>query len=126
MARKVAKKKVTKKKAAAPKKATKKATKKKATKKKATKKKVAKKKVTKAADKDKPANKKKTTRRKKKAPEEIRLKATWGVFSQTLKQVASFEYHQKKQALDKSAALSKSGKPPHFVRVVKEPIEEEV
>jgi len=125
MARKVAKKKVTKKKAAAPKKATKKAAKK-ATKKKATKKKVAKKKVTKAADKDKPAKKKKTTRRKKKTPEEIRLKATWGVFSQTLKQVASFEYHQKKQALDKSAALSKSGKPPHFVRIVKEPIEEEV
>jgi hypothetical protein len=61
---------------------------------------------------------------KKKTAEEIRLKATWGVFSQTLKQVASFEYHQKKQALDKAAALSKSGKPPHFVRVVKEPIEE--
>jgi len=130
MARKVAKKKVTKKKAAAPKKATKKAAKKpatkKAAKKKATKKKVAKKKVTKATDGDKPVKKKKATRRKKKTPEEIRLKATWGVFSQTLKQVASFEYHQKKQALDKSAALSKSGKPPHFVRIVKEPIEEEV
>ncbi|HIA18574.1 MAG TPA: hypothetical protein EYN70_04000 [Planctomycetaceae bacterium] len=67
---------------------------------------------------------KKKTRRKKKTAEDVRLKATWGVFSQTLKQVASFEYHQKKQALDKCAALSKSGKPPHFVRVVKEPIEE--
>ena len=41
-----------------------------------------------------------------------------------MKQVASFEYHQKKQALEKAASLSKSGKPPHFVRVVKEPIEE--
>ncbi|MEO2020519.1 MAG: hypothetical protein ABGX05_01745 [Pirellulaceae bacterium] len=120
MARKVAKKKVTKKKVAAPKKATKKATKKPA------KKKVAKKQVTKATDEDKPVKKKKATRRKKKTPEEIRLKATWGVFSQTLKQVASFEYHQKKQALDKSATLSKAGKPPHFVRIVKEPIEEEV
>jgi uncharacterized membrane protein YdbT with pleckstrin-like domain len=118
MARKVATKKTAttkktaKKKAASPKKATKK----KAVKKEATKK-TKKKKVA-----DKKAPKKK--RRKKKTAEEIRLKATWGVFSQTLKQVASFEYHQKKQALDKAAALSKSGKPPHFVRVVKEPIEE--
>lgn len=119
MARKVATKKTAttkktaKKKAASPKKATKK----KAVKKEATKK-TKKKKV---ADKKAPKKKK---RRKKKTAEEIRLKATWGVFSQTLKQVASFEYHQKKQALDKAAALSKSGKPPHFVRVVKEPIEE--
>jgi len=120
MARKVATKKTAttkktaKKKAASPKKATKK----KAVKKEATKK-TKKKKVA-----DKKAPKKKKKRRKKKTAEEIRLKATWGVFSQTLKQVASFEYHQKKQALDKAAALSKSGKPPHFVRVVKEPIEE--
>ena len=119
MARKVAKKKTAtakkpaKKKAASPKKATKKKVVKKEATKKTTKKKVA----------DKKAPKKKK-RRKKKTAEEIRLKATWGVFSQTLKQVASFEYHQKKQALDKAAALSKSGKPPHFVRVVKEPIEE--
>jgi len=118
MARKVAKKKTaTKKKAAkkaaSPKKATKKKVVKKEAAKKTTKKKVA----------DKKAPKKKT-RRKKKTAEEIRLKATWGVFSQTMKQVASFEYHQKKQALEKAAALSKSGKPPHFVRVVKEPIEE--
>jgi len=119
MARKVAKKKTAtvkktaKKKAASPKKATKKKVVKKEAAKKKAKKKVA----------DKKAPKKKT-RRKKKTAEEIRLRATWGVFSQTLKQVASFEYHQKKQALDKAAALSKSGKPPHFVRVVKEPIEE--
>ena len=119
MARKVAKKKTAtakkpaKKKAASPKKTTKKKVVKKEATKKTTKKKVA----------DKKAPKKKK-RRKKKTAEEIRLRATWGVFSQTLKQVASFEYHQKKQALDKAAALSKSGKPPHFVRVVKEPIEE--
>jgi len=119
MARKVAKKKTAtakktaKKKAASPKKATKKKVVKKEAAKKATKKKVAEKKAP-----------KKKTRRKKKTAEEIRLRATWGVFSQTLKQVASFEYHQKKQALDKCAALSKAGKPPHFVRVVKEPIEE--
>ena len=119
MARKVATKKTAttkktaKKKAASPKKATKK----KVVKKEATKKT----KEKKVADKKAPKKKK---RRKKKTAEEIRLRATWGVFSQTLKQVASFEYHQKKQALDKAAALSKSGKPPHFVRVVKEPIEE--
>ena len=116
MARKVAKKKTATKKKTAKKKA---ATPKKATKKKVVKKEAAKKK--KVADKKAP---KKKTRRKKKTAEEIRLKATWGVFSQTMKQVASFEYHQKKQALDKAASLSKSGKPPHFVRVVKEPIEE--
>ena len=119
MARKVAKKKT----ATAKKPAKKKA----ASPKKATKKKVVKKEATKKTKKKKVADKKapkKKTRRKKKPPEEIRLRATWGVFSQTLKQVASFEYHQKKQALDKAAALSKSGKPPHFVRVVKEPIEE--
>ncbi len=116
MARKVAKKKTATKKKTAKKKA---ATPKKATKKKVVKKEAAKKK--KVADKKAP---KKKTRRKKKAAEDIRLKATWGVFSQTMKQVASFEYHQKKQALEKAASLSKSGKPPHFVRVVKEPIEE--
>ncbi|MFP6601461.1 MAG: hypothetical protein VB862_02935 [Pirellulaceae bacterium] len=119
MARKVAKKKTatekttTKKKAATSKKTTKKKVVKKQAAKKTTKKKVVEKKAP-----------KKKTRRKKKTAEDVRLKATWGVFSQTLKQVASFEYHQKKQALDKCAALSKSGKPPHFVRVVKEPIEE--
>ena len=106
--------KVAKKKAATEKKTTKK---KAVTSKKTTKKKVVKKQAAKKTT-------KKKTRRKKKTAEDIRLKATWGVFSQTLKQVASFEYHQKKQALDKCAALSKSGKPPHFVRVVKEPIEE--
>jgi len=119
MARKVAKKKT----ATAKKPAKKKA----ASPKKATKKKVVKKEATKKTKKKKVADKKapkKKKRRKKKTAEEIRLRATWGVFSQTLKQVASFEYHQKKQALDKAAALSKSGKPPHFVRVVKEPIEE--
>ena len=119
MARKVA----TKKTATAKKPAKKKA----ASPKKATKKKVVKKEATKKTKEKKVADKKapkKKKRRKKKTAEEIRLKATWGVFSQTLKQVASFEYHQKKQALDKAAALSKSGKPPHFVRVVKEPIEE--
>ena len=119
MARKVAMKK--------PATAIKPAKKKAASPKKATKKKVVKKEATKKTKKKKVADKKapkKKKRRKKKTAEEIRLKATWGVFSQTLKQVASFEYHQKKQALDKAAALSKSGKPPHFVRVVKEPIEE--
>jgi hypothetical protein len=119
MARKVAKKK-----AATEKKTTKE---KAVTSKKTTKKKVVKKQAAKKTTKKKVVEKKapkKKTRRKKKTAEDIRLKATWGVFSQTLKQVASFEYHQKKQALDKCATLSKSGKPPHFVRVVKEPIEE--
>lgn len=122
MARKAAKKKE-----ASPKKAAKKkgaSPKKTAKKKKATSKKVVKKKD----DEKQAATKapKKKTKRKKKSDEPIRLRAFWGVFSQTLKQVALFEHHQKKQALDKAATLSKSGKPPHFVKIVKEPIEEEV
>ena len=124
MARKAAKKKV-----ASPKKAVKKkaASPKKAAKKKTTSKKVVKKKDDPKKEAEKaPKKKKKATKRKKKSDEPIRLRAFWGVFSQTLKQVALFEYHQKKQALDKAATLSKSGKPPHFVKIVKEPIEEEV
>ena len=124
MARKAAKKKE-----ASPKKAVKKkaASPKKAAKKKTTSKKVVKKKDDpEKAEEKAPKKKKKATKRKKKSDIPIRLKAFWGVFSQTLKQVALFEYHQKKQALDKAATLSKSGKPPHFVKIVKEPIEEEV
>lgn len=72
--------------------------------------------------------KRKTTKRKKKAkdPSEIRLKAFWGVFSQSMKQVAIFEYHQKKEAEKKAEALNQSGKSPHFVKKVKKEIEEEI
>jgi len=74
-----------------------------------------------AEPKKKAAAKKKTTRSR--AVKEIRLKAFWGVFSQSLKRVALFEYSERKLADKKAADLTKSGKAPHFVQPVKEVIE---
>ncbi|MAV34390.1 MAG: hypothetical protein CMJ59_02940 [Planctomycetaceae bacterium] len=70
---------------------------------------------------------KKTVKRKtrtKKAAVDERKKIFWGIFSQSLKRVALYEYHQKKQAEKKAVDLSKGGKAPHFVQKVKEVIEE--
>jgi hypothetical protein len=74
--------------------------------------------------KKKAAPKKKATRRKKKEPSEVRVKLFWGVFNQSLKRVALYEFNQKKQAEKKATDLSKDGKSPHFVQKVKEVIEE--
>ncbi len=117
MAKKTAKKKAPAKKAAATKKA---APAKKAA---ATKKASAKKK---AASKEAEPKKKKAAAKKKpraRAVKEIRLKAYWGVFSQSLKRVALFEFNERKLAEKKAQDLSKGGKPPHFVQPVKEAIE---
>lgn len=73
--------------------------------------------------KKKAAKKKKATKRKKKTAADVRMKLYWGVFSQSLKRVALYEYSQKKQAEKKAADLSASGKSPHFVQKVKEEIE---
>ncbi len=54
----------------------------------------------------------------------MRLKAFWGVFNQSLKRVALFEYHDKDAAQKKAEELSTSAKTPHFVRPVKEEIED--
>jgi len=54
----------------------------------------------------------------------VRLKAFWGVFNQSMKRVALFEYSQRKQADKKAAELSASSKSPHFVQPVKEVIQE--
>ena len=75
------------------------------------------------ATKKKAAPKKKTTRRKKKEPSEVRVKLFWGVFNQSLKRVALYEFNQKKQAEKKAHDLSKD-KATHFVQKVKEVIEE--
>lgn len=74
----------------------------------------------------KKAAKKKTTKRKttKKAAAEVRLKAFWGVFNQSLKRVALYEYSQKKEADKKAEELSSKGKSPHFVQPVKEIIKD--
>lgn len=75
---------------------------------------------------EKKTAKKTTTRksRKKKEPTETRVKLFWGVFNQSLKRIALFEFNQKKQAEKKAQELSKDGKSPHFVQKVKEAIEE--
>lgn len=80
------------------------------------------KKKKKAATKKKAAKKK--TSRSKKAAADVRLKAFWGVFNQSLKRVALFEYSQRKQADKKAQELTTSQKTPHFVQPVKEAIEE--
>jgi hypothetical protein len=69
---------------------------------------------------------KKPVRRKSraKAAKEVRLKAFWGVFSQSMTQVATFEYSQRKQADTKAKELTESKKSPHFVQLVKKVIEE--
>jgi hypothetical protein len=74
----------------------------------------------------KPAAKKAPAKRKSraKAAKEVRLKAFWGVFSQSLRRVALFEHSQRAEADKKAADLTESQKSPHFVQLVKEVIEE--
>lgn len=72
--------------------------------------------------------KKKPAKRKSKAkdPESIRMKLFWGVFNQTMKRVALYEFNQKKQAEMKADELNAAGKQPHFVMKVKEEVVEKV
>jgi hypothetical protein len=79
----------------------------------------------KAAEKEKkPAAPKKKAAKRSRTVKEVRLKAFWGVFNQSLRRVALFEYNERKQADKKAAELTKSGKSPHFVQPVKEQIVE--
>ena len=76
---------------------------------------------------EQPAAKKKAPAKRKsraKVAKEVRLKAFWGVFNQSLRRVTVFEYSQRAEADKKAAELSESGKSPHFVQLVKEVIEE--
>ncbi len=79
-----------------------------------------------ALEKISPKAKKVPVKRKSraKAAKEVRLKAFWGVFNQSLRRVALYEYSQKTEAEKKAEELSSSGKSPHFVQPVKEIIEE--
>lgn len=85
------------------------ADKKKATKKKATKKKAA---------------KKRKTSSRSRAAKEVRLKALWGVFNQSMRRVAVFEYNEKRKADKMASELTEKANAPHFVQCVKEAIEE--
>ncbi len=93
--------------------------------KKATKKKAAASTATTKTAKKKAAKKKTATKRAtKKAAENVRMKAFWGVFNHSLKQVAKYDYSQKKQAEAKAKELSAGSKTPFFVQKVKEPLAE--
>jgi hypothetical protein len=73
----------------------------------------------------KTAVKKAPVKRKSRAKvaKEVRLKAFWGVFNQSLRRISLFEYSQRAEADKKAADLTESGKTPHFVQLVKEVIE---
>lgn len=78
--------------------------------------------------KKKVAKKKKAAKRKSKKKADaadVRMKLYWGVFSQSLKRVALYEFNQRKDAEKKAKELSSSGKSPHFVQKVKEVVEEQ-
>jgi hypothetical protein len=70
--------------------------------------------------------KKEPAKRKSRAKgaKEERLKAYWGVFNQSLKRVALYEFSEKKEADKKAKELTASGKSPHFVQPVKEKVQE--
>jgi hypothetical protein len=74
----------------------------------------------KAAPKKAPAKRKSRA----KVAKEVRLKAFWGVFNQSLRRISLFEYSQRPEADKKAAELTESQKSPHFVQLVKEVIEE--
>ncbi len=61
--------------------------------------------------------------RKKKEPP--RLCARWGVFDNSMKQVASFAYNQRAEADQKVADLSNKKPGGYFIQLVKEPMAEE-
>jgi hypothetical protein len=59
-----------------------------------------------------------------KVVKEVRLKAFWGVFNQSLRRISRFEYSQRKEADEKAKEMTESSKSPHFVQLVKEVLEE--
>jgi hypothetical protein len=62
--------------------------------------------------------------RKKKEPP--RLCARWGVFDNSMKQVASFAYNQRNEADQKVADLIAKKPGNYFIQIVKEPMPEPV
>jgi hypothetical protein len=72
--------------------------------------------------KEKKAPVKRKSRSKSTEPE--RRKLFWGVFNQSAKRIALFDFSQKKAAEAKAQELTSGGKNPHFVMKVKEAISE--
>lgn len=58
-----------------------------------------------------------------KSSEPARKMLFWGVYNQSLKRVAKYDFTQRKAAEAKAAELSTGGKSPHFVQKCKEEIE---
>ena len=71
---------------------------------------------------EKKAPAKRKSRSKTAEPE--RRKLFWGVFNQSAKRVALFDFSQEKAAKAKAAELTAGGKNQHFVMKVKEAISE--
>jgi hypothetical protein len=69
---------------------------------------------------EKKAPAKRKSRSKTAEPE--RRKLFWGVFNQSAKRIALFDFSQKKAADAKAAELTSAGKNQHFVMKVKEAI----
>jgi hypothetical protein len=55
---------------------------------------------------------------------DVRVRLYWGVYSQSLKLVAKYDYSAKKSAEKKAEELNAGGKSPHFVQKVREEIKE--
>jgi hypothetical protein len=72
--------------------------------------------------KEKKAPAKRKSRSKTAEPE--RRKLFWGVFNQSAKRIALFDFSQRKAAEAKATELTASGKNQHFVMKVKEAISE--
>ena len=60
--------------------------------------------------------------RKRKAPP--RMRACWGVFDGSMKEVAMFDYNQRAAAEEKLAALLGKQKGVYFLQIVKQPMPE--
>jgi len=58
--------------------------------------------------------------------EAARMRARWGVFDGCMKRVAIFDFNQRAAAEEKLADLLTKKKLPHFLQLVKEPIEAEL
>jgi hypothetical protein len=79
-----------------------------------------------APKKKKPAPKPKAKPRTR-TPKVVRLKAVWGVFDNSNKRVAVFDYPKRREAEEhavKLASEKKGGSATFFVQLVKEPMEE--
>jgi hypothetical protein len=51
------------------------------------------------------------------------MRLYWGVYNQSMKRIAKYDFNQKKAAQKRAEELTAEGKP-HFVQKDKEPIEE--